>query len=214
MEQPAPSPTWHPAPSPGESHDSHVTGHVISHREELAAAEVVPALVLCLGFTEVKVQKSAADALAAMATDSSARVQFLSSGGVASSLPLLQSTDHALLTSALCLVRAVGQSTTVAQEFCGAGSVLTPSPISHPPLISHSALELLTQLSKTGHAPSSVGPALQQLLNSDLSAKWWTQGHLDTRNIITNIEFFDPGPVRHYITITSLCITSSCITSS
>ena len=62
--------------------------------------------------------------------------------------------------------------------------------------ITHRALELLTQLSKRSHAPSAVGPALQQLLNSDLCAKWWTHCHLQSSDIITNMEFFDPGPVR------------------
>ena len=66
--------------------------------------------------------------------------------------------------------------------------------------LSHSTLQLLTQLSKRSHTPSAVGPALRQLLNSDLSAKWWTQGHLETSDVITNMEFFDPGPVSIPIT--------------
>ena len=54
---------------------------------------------------------------------------------------------------------------------------------------------MLTQLSQSDHPPSSVAPALQQLLNSDLSAKWWMQGHLEARDVISDMEFFDPGPV-------------------
>jgi hypothetical protein len=146
-------------------------------REELSAAEVVPALVSCLEFADVAVQRSAAEALAAMGTDSAGRSQFLASGGVASCLPLLSSASPALLTSALSLLRSMARSLEVAQEFCGNG-----------------ALQLLTQLSKRSHAPSAVGPSLQQLLNSDLSAKWWTQGHLETSDVIIDMEFFDPGP--------------------
>lgn len=84
-------------------------------------AEVIPALVECLKFTEVTVQKSAAEALAVMATDSTARIKFLSSGGVASTIPLLLSTNQSLVNSALCLVHSSAHSTEVAQEFCGKG---------------------------------------------------------------------------------------------
>ena len=96
-----------------------------TYREELIAAEVIPALVSCLEFAEVAVQRSAAEALAVMGTDSAARTQFLTSGGVVSSLPLLSSASTALLTSALCLLHSVAQSPEVAQEFCGKGCVLS-----------------------------------------------------------------------------------------
>lgn len=92
-----------------------------------------------------------------------------------------------------------------------------PSPLSPPPSLTlsppllHRALQLLTQLSRNGQALSAVGPALQQLLNSDLSAKWWTQGTLETRDVITEMEFFDPGLVwymyydKHHIEV---CVRS------
>ena len=188
----------------GEGVGSEFTLRLSIYRDELLGSDVMPALVSCLEFSDVTVQTSAAEALAAMATDTVARGQFLSSGGVSSLLPLLLSPHTPLVTSALGLIRASAQSMDVAKEFCARGyvplpSVLTTDPPPPPlpnPSIPHSALQMLTQLSQSDHSPSSVGPALQQLLNSDLSAKWWMQGHLEASDVISETEFFDPGPVR------------------
>ena len=94
-----------------------------SCRDELMAADVVPTLVSCLEFSDITVQTSAAEALAAMATDTGVRGQFLSSGGVSLLLPLLLSPHGPLVTSALGLVRASAQSMEVAKEFCARGYV-------------------------------------------------------------------------------------------
>lgn len=48
----------------------------------------------------------------------------------------------------------------------------------------------------TGHAQTeSTRLALQRLLGSNLAAKYWVTGHLDHTDLITETEFFDPGPV-------------------
>lgn len=85
------------------------------------AADVIPALVSCLEFGEVTVQRTAADALSALGVDGAIRAQFLSSGGVASLLPLLLSPHTPLVTSALGTIRVSAQSREVAQEFCAKG---------------------------------------------------------------------------------------------
>ena len=58
-----------------------------------------------------------------------------------------------------------------------------------------SVLQLLTQLSKSGSAPSSCGPTLHQLLHSNLPAKWWVLGRLDPPDVLRDCEFFDAGLV-------------------
>ena len=115
-------------------------------REELLAAGAVPALVGCLGLQDSSVQTPAAEALAMMASDGTARmqvagggrgeggggrgrefigsscfIQFLSSGGVAALPPLLRSTDQRLLGAVLWAMRATAQSTAVADELCQKG---------------------------------------------------------------------------------------------
>lgn len=92
-------------------------------RDELIAADVIPALISCLEFPEVRVQRTAADALSAMGVDVAVRSQFLSNGGVAALLPLLLSPHTPLVTSALGTIRVIAQSKEVAQELCAKGLV-------------------------------------------------------------------------------------------
>ena len=81
----------------------------------------MPALVSCLEFSDIMVQKSVAEALAAISTDTEAQGQFLSSGGVSSLLLLLTSPHTLLVTLALGLIRDIAQSMEVAKEFCARG---------------------------------------------------------------------------------------------
>lgn len=86
--------------------------------------EAIAALVSCLEFEEIEVQRSACEALTMMSLDSEARKQFLSSGGVALCLPLLSSANPGLLTSALYLVHSMAQCSELAQEFSGSGYII------------------------------------------------------------------------------------------
>lgn len=51
-------------------------------------------------------------------------------------------------------------------------------------------------MSSTGHAHKSMAKAaLNKLLVTNLSAKYWTTGHLSQNDVMTDTEFFDAGLV-------------------
>ena len=61
----------------------------------------------------------------------------------------------------------------------------------------HSGLDLLeTMLKDCGQAQAAAASAaLTRLLDSNLSAKYWVTGHLDSSDVIKDMEFFDAGTV-------------------
>ena len=64
------------------------------------------------------------------------------------------------------------------------------------PFVFHSGLELIQKLiTSSNEHKSTAKAALNKLVSSNLSAKYWISGRLSQNDVITDMEFFDAGLV-------------------
>ena len=150
------------------------TSPAIRAREEFTAVKPLAGLVKCMGSSEIDVAVAGLRALALLASDAGFRREVAAEAAVPSCLlGLVVHANPDVKLAAWRAIRAVGREIDVATALCDLGCLDVLAPATNEFAIA----------------------AFNQLLNSQLSAKYAYTGRLDLSDVISGT-FFDAGALR------------------